>query len=668
MYHVGIDVGGTFSDFVVLDESENVMVFKVPSTPNRPTKAVITGLSSVEFSLSEIEFLVHGTTVATNAVIQRKGAKVALITTVGFKDVIEIGRQDRPFLYALHVKRPEVLVAPQDRYEISERVNNKGEVEKKLQEKELQELAKRLASSNYESVAVCFLFSFYYPKHEQRVKQVLEEHGLLVSISSEVLPEFREYERMSTTVMDAYVKPIMRSYMLDLEESLKGLGVSCNIGIMQSNGGITSPKRASERPVTTLLSGLAGGVLAGLYTSRLTGIQDVITLDIGGTSTDVGLLQGRFPKVTRFGSVSGIPVSVPVVDVITIGAGGGSIAQVIDGFFKVGPESAGADPGPLCYNRGGTKVTTTDADVYTGRINPKRFAGGTFPLHPELSEKGLKELATQLELSVEETAEGIQKVYRSNIEAALRNVSLERGHDPREFALIPFGGQGPVHGFELAQALEIHQVIIPPFPGVWSAIGLLAADYRHDIRKSILEQLDNMEQAQLLNEFYLLREKGTTLLEKDGFKPENMVFKEFLELRYRGQGYELSVPYSKNMTKIQIQELFHLKHQEAYGFHMPEKPVEIVNLHVIALGKRKLPQLPKPQERIKGTQLQPVGTREVFLNNDWHELKVYQRENLRLNDELQGPCIIDQADTTIFIPEGWNVQLLSHNHLIGTRD
>jgi len=650
---VGVDTGGTFTDFVCWDGKKWIYL-KIPSTPQNPAEAVLKGLG--QLGGEENLDVVHGTTVATNTLLERKGAKTAIVTNRGFEDVIEIGRQNREELYNLHYKRPEPLVPRGLRFGLSCRINYKGEILEDLKEEELDELLKNLKEEGVESVAVCFLHSYTNPEHEERVGEFLKNQGgFFVSLSHEVVSEFREYERFSTTVVNAYVSPKMASYLSFLKEKLG----KNRLSIMQSNGGIISPEKASEEAVRTILSGPAGGVVGASYVGKLAGFNKLITFDMGGTSTDVSLVDGR-PRVTSEGKVAGFPVKIPMIEIHTVGAGGGSIAYLDEGgALRVGPRSAGALPGPVCYGRGGKDITVTDANLYLGRLSSEHFLGGKMKLFPELVEKRMKEFSRKVGLSPEELAEGIITVVNSNMEKALRKVSVERGYDPSEFTLISFGGAGGLHCVELAQSLKIPRVLVPKNPGLLSALGLVVADRVKEFSLTVMLEEEEAS-PEVLEEIYsLLKERMLEELEREGLE-EEIIFEKLLDVRYKGQSYEITVPLFPDFRNN-----FEREHRKLYGYVHEGRPLEIVNLRLRSIGTTKKPPL---EEVEAGNNLPPpeafLGEREVFYKGAKEKFYLIDREKLKGGNRIDFPAIILEYSSTTFIPPGYEAEVDKYGNIV----
>lgn len=675
---VGIDIGGTFTDFVVFWPGEGRLeTFKILSTPHNPAEAVLQGVAKiVQAALARGGpapglTLVHGSTVATNALLERKGARTALITTRGFRDVLEIGRQNREALYNLAQARPEALVPAELRFEVDERVAADGEVLCPLDLAQLEALLPELERLGVESVAVGLLFSFLHPEHEARIAERLRAAGFPVSLSSEILPEYREYERFSTTAVNAYVSPVLDRYLAALENALPGLGAGrIPLRVMQSNGGVISPAEARREGVRCLLSGPAGGVAGSSFLAALAlaaagedstaQAPKLITFDMGGTSTDVSLVDGG-PRMTTEAVIGGCPIRIPVLDIHTIGAGGGSIAWVDPGrALRVGPESAGAYPGPACYGRApleDCRPTVTDANLVLGRLAPEHFLGGEMPLDPERALYVLRRLGEQLGLGPMETALGVIEVANAHMERALQLISVERGYDPREFVLLSFGGAGGLHAAALARRLGIPKILIPPIASTLSAFGMLAADAIRDYSQTVMLPA-GPEAPQLLEPvFSRLETQGLEDLQREGFEPEQIQVQRFLDMRYRGQSYELTVPwpeagradasYPERLVEQLLQD-FHQVHRQAYGYVRPQAPVEIVTARLRAAGPAAPPALaPAP---LQGPDPSPafIERRLVRLPGGPIEVPFYRWESLQPGNVIRGAAAVVRADTTLW--------------------
>ncbi len=660
---VGVDTGGTFTDFVLLEDGE-LRVHKVLSTPSDPANAILQGLSDLGVG-ADLAALVHGSTVATNAVLERKGVKTGLITTEGFRDVLEIGRQTRPKLYAIRVEREPTLVPRDLRVEVTERLDELGDVLIPLDDDTVDEAISALSRAGVESVAVCLLFSFANPDHERRVALAARGAGFHVSASSEVLPEFREYERTSTVVLNAYVAPIMDRYLGRLEQSLPG---DATLRIMQSNGGSISAATARQEAARTLLSGPAAGVVGAAYVAGAAGFDRSISFDMGGTSTDVALIEGDVTETTD-GSIGGHPSKLPMIDIHTVGAGGGSIAWFDSGgALRVGPRSAGADPGPAAYGRNGTEPTVTDANVVLGRLIPDAFLGGGMRLDRDAALTAVTEIAERLDSTVEEAALGMVRVANANMEAAIRVISVERGHDPRLFTLVAFGGAGPLHACELANALRIPRVLVPSTPGVLSALGMLAADILKDYVQTVMVGADQAA-GRVEPVFAELEQRGRDDLRHEGIGADQTSIERYLDLRYVGQSYELQVPYEGDVAAA-VSE-FHSAHDRRFGYSDPNERVQVVNVRLKARGVTDRPRIER--ETIEPNVVaEPIAIRPVVFGTDGGaaeiQTPIYDRTTLKPGVAISGPAIVTQYDTTTVLPPGWRLMVGATRSLIAERE
>jgi N-methylhydantoinase A len=649
---IGIDIGGTFTDVVTVADGR-LRVTKTPSTPDAPAEGVLQGFdvanSAAGIDPSAVTFLGHGTTVATNAVLEREWAETALVTTEGFRDALEIGRQTRPALYDLHAEKPAPVVERDRRYEVAERLDERGEVVEPLNEEAVRALAAEIGGA-VESVAVCLLFAFENDRHERTVADILEtELDVTVSRSSAVLPEIKEYERSLTTALNAGLRPILSDYLERLTTAFDGRSVPTELTVMHSNGGLTDPQTAAERPVGTLLSGPAAGVQGAAHVAGLAGFDDVLTMDMGGTSCDVSLVREGDPVVSTDVEVGDYPVAIPMTDVHTIGAGGGSIAWLDEGgALRVGPKSAGAQPGPVCYGRGGTKPTVTDAHVLLGRLDPERFEVD-LSVDVEAVEHAIETtVADPLDRSLEAAAQGILDVANANMERALRVMSIERGHDPRDLALVAFGGAGPLHAVDLARALSIPTVVIPRVAGVLSALGLLVGDRVRDYSTTRIRPWTSVDPTALRDRIADFAETGRD--EIDG----PVSIEPAVDLRYRGQSFSLTVPIPETPDEedlSRIAEGFHDRHRERYGHASPDEPLELATIRVRARGQVDPPSL--EWDRRDGTD--PEDRREgrtVRFDGESHETAVYSRKQLSVGTEINGPALIEGSDATTVLPPG----------------
>ena len=659
---VGVDIGGTFTDFVVLHpESGRVHTFKLLSTPHDPAAAVLEGLQQIpEISQTEngVEVhIIHGSTVATNALLERKGASTALVTTKGFRDIIQIGRQDRPALYDFAADPPTPLVPGAFRFEVDERITAEGEILTPLDIHEMDAVISQMKASGIESVAVCLLFSFLHPQHERKIAQRLRQDGFFVSPSCEILPEYREYERMSTTVINAYVSPVLDRYLSKLERSLSNRNsAQPKLRVMQSNGGYISVSEARKSGVRCIFSGPAGGIVGAHYLAGLTddakGVSsqtNLITFDMGGTSTDGSLLSGK-PRVTTESQIGGFPIRIPVLDIHTIGAGGGSIASVdAGGALRVGPQSAGADPGPACYARGRDfdptihQPTVTDANLVLGRLAPDHFLGGRMLLNPENARNSLRDISASLNLNIYQAALGVIEVVNAHMERALRVISIERGFDPKDFTLVSFGGAGGLHAAQLARRLGIPNIIIPPVASTLSAFGMLAADVVKDYVQTVMLAGDEAKET-LTQALAPLVEQGFKEIKMEGIPDNDILLEEFLEMRYKGQSFELMIPLSEDYVST-----FHDIHERTYGYSRVDAPVEIVNIRVRAVGKVKPPPLVPYPHTGPSAEHALIDRRMVRFGDMPIETPFYQGENLQPGNKISGPAVILRTDTTILL-------------------
>lgn len=667
---IGIDVGGTFTDFSCFDTDRGeLFYYKVSSTPDDPSRAIVNGVKELleqhGIDPLEISYLAHGTTVATNALIQKKGGKTGLITTKGFRDLLEIGRQTRPSLYELDKAGVPPIVPGKYRCEVGGRLLYDGSEHQPLDEAETRDVVRCLKREGITAVAVCTLFSFVNPSHEQRIEEILKEEfpEAYVSVSNRVVPEFREYSRMSTTVVNAFLGPVMERYVTNFQDSIRSLGIKVSPYITQSNGSIISIQETKKCPVRTALSGPSAGVVAAEYVTSMCGIQNLITFDMGGTSADISLISGGGCRLSSEKLLEGYILRTPMIDIETVGAGGGSIAYIDNGgAFKVGPQSAGASPGPAAYNRGGTQPTVTDANLLLGRLNPERILGGRMQVRRDLAEQALRRgICEKTGLDVIEAAKGVVAVVNSNMVRTTRIVSVERGYDVREFALVAFGGAGPLHACEIAGELGIRTVIIPPSPGTLCSLGLLAADIRYDYARTAL--LDVREEAlQRISELFAgLEAEGRAFLDQEGVPEASRQFVRRIDARYKMQNYELSVPMEDGPVDLEkllrAVEAFHLEHEKNYGYCNRTQPVQFVNFRLTAVGQRQKPLL-QIAARQQGA-FTPVGHRPVYFDREtgFVDCPVYSREEMRAGDRLTGPAVVEQMDSTIVILPGWDARL-----------
>ena len=664
---VGIDIGGTFTDFVVYASSDQSLHrFKVLSTPFDPAEAVLQGLTRLPIQTNR--HIVHGSTVATNAILERKGARTALITTKSFRDVLLIGRQDRLELYDLFPSIPPPLVPREWCFEMLERMDYQGNVITPLQKNELDAIIETLQKQNIQSVAVSFLFAFVNPAHEQWVAKRLRDEGFFVTTSSEILPEFREYERTSTTVVNAYVSPVLDSYLGRLEREMTPI----EFHILQSNGGRLSVSQARGHGVRSILSGPAGGVVGARYLAGLAGFNRILTFDMGGTSTDVSLVHDDI-QVTSESEVGGCPIRVPVIDIHTVGSGGGSLATVdAGGNLRVGPQSAGADPGPVCYGRGGLIPTVTDAHVILGRLPTDGFLGGHMTLDVQAARKAFDDFSGQISLSSspglnrpQSLALGMIQIANAHMERALRVISVERGEDPRESVLVSFGGAGGLHACELARALGVPHVLISPMAATLSALGMLAADVQLDYVHTVMLPNEATFESLESHTTELVRQGQEDLL-REGISPEQAVIMQTVDVRYVGQSFELQVPLT-----AQFRRDFDRVHHERYGYYRSGTPIEIVNVRVRAIGRITPPSIPQNPLGSADPSSAKWEDRPVVLNHGIQSVAHYWGNRLQPGHEILGPAILVLDDTTVFLGATDQAKLDSYSNIViavGTAD
>lgn len=674
MILIGADVGGTNTDIILANTDENKFaIHKVPTTSPDPTLGMIDGIEELcrqaGLSLAQVDHIFHGTTVATNATLEHKGARTGMITTRGYRDILHIGRHQRPQNYSIMQDIPwqvKPFVRRRHRKVVTERlIPPLGEVLTPLDEEEAREQIRVLKSEGVESIAVCFLFSYLNPAHENRVQQLVEEEfpEAFVTTSADVSPQFREFERFTTTCLNAFLGPKVTAYIDELSNRLKEAGSTTELHIMTSNGGVTTTRAISKKPVNTLLSGPAAGVLGGAWVARQIKRENLITLDVGGTSADIGIItpRGIVEASARDTSIAGFPVMIPMIDVHTIGAGGGSIAYVDAGdAFRVGPRSAGSMPGPACYGHGGEEPTVTDANLVLGRLDKDHFLGGGMDIYPDLSFKALESLVDRLGIDVYEAAEGVSTILASNMANAIRSRTVQRGHDPRQFVLAAFGGAGPLAAVEVARHLQIPEVIIPFYPGITSALGLLTTDLKYDFMLTEFMLSNEMRLEKLCRDITDLESAVHEQLRRDGIPDDRIQFLRSLDLRYLGQGYELRIaipPGSVDEETLQsIWADFHQLHISEYGHHFPENPIEVVNLRVTGIGA--MPPLPQPHfdNPYRDLDEAHLKSAETYFRVDGSLKKLptefFERFRIPIGAAIVGPAVIFQKDSTTVLPPG----------------
>ena len=671
---VGVDVGGTFTDLVLFDpETESVKISKVPSTPENQSFGVMSALDSVGVSLESLDALIHGTTVTTNALLERKVSRVGLITTRGFRDVLELGRRTRPKPYGM-TGSFECIIPRELRLEVGERVDCDGEVVEELNEEDVLAAVKQLLESGAEALVIHFLHSYKNDSHERKTEEIARKiwPNTFVTRGSALVSEFREYERGTTAAINAAIQPVLHRYIERLQQKLKEEGYSKDLLVMQGNGGTVSSGIVAEDAVKTVMSGPASGVMAAAYTASQSGFNKVVTYDMGGTSCDVGLIVNGIPQVTSELEIEyAMPIHVPMVDVHTIGAGGGSLAWVNDaGLLQVGPESAGAQPGPICYGRGGEKPTITDANLVLGRLNPDALLAVDNPVSLEIVRNCLvEEVGSKLGLQdAEEIASAIVRIANMNMAGALRLVSLARGYDPRDFALFAFGGAGPLHAVALARELGIPKVLVPMRPGITNAVGCVVADVRHDYVNSINIPLAQADMDQVEQLFCRQIEAGKKIIAEEGVEIEELLVIHDVDMQFQGQTHILNFPVQETrLSREALQSAFEKAYWDRFEVELPEIRAVLVNLHTAVIGRRKpvpLAALMSAKEQKNTIDECRTGSRKVWFESGWQETPVYNREFLPVKAKFKGPAVIEQLDTTIIVEPENQVEVDLEGNLI----
>ena len=671
---IAVDIGGTFTDLVAVDDDGQVSRSKALTTPDDLARGIDDCLKGANVEVGDASFFVHGSTVTINAVLERKGARTGLITTKGFRDVYEIGRGNRPEGYNLFFKRPVPLVPRDLRLEVDERLYATGEVLTPLDETSAAAAIAALKKAGVESVAVCLLHSYANAAHEQRLGELLRQQfpEAYVSLSHEILREFREYERTSTTALNSYVGPLVRRYLLSLEKMLSAAGFRGTFRVMQSNGGVMSAETAKKMPVTMMESGPVAGVIAAARLGEALGCRHIISFDMGGTTAKSSLIKDFHPEVTSSyyvgGYVTGHPMMLPVVDIVEVGNGGGSIAWIDPaGGLKVGPQSAGAAPGPACYGKGGVEPTVTDANLIAGRIDPEYFLGSGIRLQRDQAAAAIMaKVGKPLGLSLEDAALGILTIANFNMSLSVRAVSVEKGYDPRDCVLVPSGGGGALHAIAIARELSVPRVIIPPMPAHFSALGMLMADLKHDYVQTFVRELADTSGGQIADAFAVLEKSAGDTLREEGCKPEQMVLRRFLDMRYRGQEYTLPVPLTEEPRALSdfsaIRARFDQMHQDHYGHSAPKEPVMMVNLRLSALGKfdNRLPLATASSAEDRGER----GRRPVIFDTQPVDCPIYLSSGFKSGDQLAGPAVIEELGATILVYPGDTMQVNEHGQLV----
>ncbi len=686
MYRIGIDVGGTFTDFLLVDESGKSDVYKTSTTPKNPTEGVLAGLSmmaadkkyqQVNDFLKEVSIIVHGTTITTNATLTGDGAKTGFITTKGFRDVLNMRRGLREKQYDPKQSPPPPLVPRYLCQVVEERVNADGEAVVPLNEADVRSAVQLFKAEGVESIAVSLLFSFFHPAHEQRIRQMIQEEmpETYVSLSSEILPQVRVYERHSTTALNAYVTPPLARYLDNLQKTLQELGYGGNLMIMQSNGGVMSPEVASRFASNTLLSGPASGPSAGVFYAGSQNTGDIITVDMGGTSFDICLVKDKTPGLTTEGQVGGYRIASPMIDIHTIGAGGGSIAWIDSGgIFRVGPKSAGAVPGPVCYGRGGTQPTVTDANLILGYLDPEFFHGGQLTLDLEQTRESMEEIAYKLGMDVVGVAAGIYRIINANMADGVREVSVRRGHDPREFALVVAGGAGPIHAAAIAQELGISLIIVPRESSVFCAAGMLISDLKHDFVRTYNATVGQEDRERIKTLYREMEQAAQDTLDSEGIPKDKVVIHRAADLRYIGQFNDVEIAWegaNLDDAVAHLGEAFHLRHEALYGYNMPGAPLEFMNLRVTAVGITEKPSFNSYSYVGEDPSAAFKHYRDVYFDGSFVQTPVYDGLKLQNGNRVPGPAIIEQPTTTIVVTPQFALSCDDYNNYVlrpkGTR-
>lgn len=667
-YRVSADIGGTFTDLVFQNAATgHCEAYKVLSTPENPALAVIEGMNRHLPEGADVAFFVHGTTVGLNAVLTRRGAKVALLTTQNYRDIYTIQGNDRGEIFSIHWRKPKPLAAIPDTFTVAERINAKGKVETALDVSELDDLVEAVRTRGYEAIAICFLFAFKNPEHELAAEAYLKERlpGVSITLSHRVSPEWREFARTSTTVMDAYAAPVVRRYLDTLVDRLaSSLPEGGQLHVMKSNGGAMTAGAAAEMPLQTLLSGPVGGAIGGRTLSAAVSRPNLICVDMGGTSFDASLIIDGEPSASNEAVLEGLPIQMSIVDIHVIGAGGGSIAWQEAGAVRVGPQSAGSVPGPACYGRGGTEPTVSDANLVLGRLDSSNFAGGSLTLDVDKAREAVSALGERFGMSTEAMAQGILDIINAKMADAIRTITIRRGIDPRDFALVAYGGAGPAQAAALAAQLDIKDVIIPVMPGAFSAWGMLQTDVRHDFKMTYYGFWDQIDRADLEEKFANLEADGRDYIGKEGFRDADMGFERFADFRYHGQEYVLTIPVPSGPIDMQaVRTSFDEAYDRQYGHSSPDAQIEVANLRVAAMGKVERPGIPDPT----ASQKTAPRSRRVFFGGEAHDTAIVDRAGLAVGEVTPGPSIIEEPTATTLVPVGWHAEVITGGHLLLSR-
>lgn len=675
MYRLSTDVGGTFTDGVRLEEnSGEIIVSKVSTTPGNPAIGTINAVEDLSVSMNEVGFFVHGTTVVINALIENNGAKTALITTEGFRDVLEIGRSNRKNMYDALYKKPSSLVPRRLRFEVPERITSSGDIERRIDVSAVAEMIKKMKQEGIEAVAVCLLNAYVNPVHEVELGDFLRKNypEAAVSLSHEITRHYYEFERTSTTVQNAYVMPVVQNYLRSLEKDLLERNYQDVTQIMQSNGGVMTSGVARDMPISMVESGPAAGMIGAAALGKMLGYEDIIAYDMGGTTAKTAIITGGLPETADVYEVDDRPILLPVVDLREIGAGGGSIAWVDEAeALHVGPKSSGADPGPACYMRGGTDPCVTDANLQLGLLSEDYFLGGAMEISPQLAHDAIKNIADRFNLTIDETALGIRRIVNANMSSLLQSISLKRGYDPRDFVMVAFGGAGPLHATAVADDLKMGKVIVPMNSGVFSAWGMLMADLRHDFAMTFIQPMATATPDTLNAEFRNLREKVQQIFAQESIDEGDIKINHEMDIRYLGQEHALTIQVNETLKEDDLKEAarrFDEQHMAVYGHNGPEEPKEIVSLKVIGIGTVKKPAI-KPLEKGETTPPSSAdkGKRKVYLGEgEYADFSVYKRDELLAGNNIEGPAVVEEITSTTVINKNQTCEVDQYGNLIIT--
>ncbi|MDA2984904.1 MAG: hydantoinase/oxoprolinase family protein [Actinomycetota bacterium] len=669
MNRVGVDIGGTFTDAISISSDGRISTSKSLTTSGRLADGVVNAISGLELASKEIDYFVHGTTAGLNAFLERRGSRIALITTKGFRDVYQIGRANRPDMYNLKYQSPKPLIPRSDIFEMNERMSPEGETILEVDLKELESIAGRI-EGKFDAVAIVLLHSYKSAEHEIQVEKFLSKRlpSVLVVPSHQVAPEWREYERTSTTALSAYIAPIIDEYLLQLGKKLEEIGMRAPIRVMQSNGGVMSASTARAKAIQTLFSGPVGGTIAGVEIGKKLDFDKLICVDMGGTSFDVSLVIDKKADVESQTELQGLPILSPTVSMHTIGAGGGSIAYLAGGALRVGPRSAGAMPGPACYGRGGSEPTVTDANLFLGRLPQIAKLGGNLPLDSDASQRALDSVGTQLKLAPEEVASGIISIVNAAMANAIREITVSRGIDPRDFSLVAFGGAGPLHAIAIAEELELKSVVIPANPGVLSAWGMLQADTRHDQVLNFYSLLHEISLPQFEEALKKLRVQSKEILDSESIPVNLQEFRPAVDLRYVGQEYTVTVEWSDEWSVAkalaELPNMFEAEHLSRYGHNNPGESIELVNIRMSALGLNGITsEQYLPESQTKSEEM----VYPVYFNKEWTDSKIIQRDQVKIGGSVAGPAVILEPDCTTLLHPGWQAKVAVGGHIVISR-